>query len=431
MDVDVLLICALKDEYDEVRKVTDGLQDGGWRESRGPKGWIVTDAVFASSDGAPLHIRATWANHMGREQTQAVASMLIKEQPTRCLAMSGICAGRRGKVSLGDVIFADRLWSCDAGKRVVEEDGKERFEGDTFQHGPLPVWVQRMQSVTMSSGASWLSERPALPLEHQESWTLLRLCAGEDPRTSTDFDAACPNWSEVLPRLWRRKWVEKPMSLTAAGAARAEELALLYPKALPPPPEFKVHVAPLATTAAVIEDSGIFDRLAISMRKVLGVEMEASALGAFGDAHGIPVVVAKGVSDYGDPFKDDRYRHFAARAAAECLIYFLRNSVDLIRPDVKLPQHGPGRGNVSALPLDLIEVLAEIYPDVDAARSVWVRAGGKRSEIESIAHPRDLWQRIWLKSVQGAAVRPAVLLRTVLDEAPNNTVIAHHHSLWQ
>jgi Effector-associated domain 1 len=76
-------------------------------------------------------------------------------------------------------------------------------------------------------------------------------------------------------------------------------------------------------------------------------------------------------------------------------------------------------------------VLAEMYPDLEAARSIWVRAGGKRSEIENIAHPRDLWQRFWLKSLQGAAVRPAVLLRTVLTEAPNNTVIAHYLSLWQ
>lgn len=92
--IDVLLICALKDEYDQVRQVANGLLAPGWVERSGPKGWIVADANFATSAGTPLGIRATWASHMGRERAQAVASMLIQEQPARCLAMSGICAGR-------------------------------------------------------------------------------------------------------------------------------------------------------------------------------------------------------------------------------------------------------------------------------------------------------------------------------------------------
>src|SRR5690349_12799959 len=105
--VDVLLICALKDEYDQVRAVTDALVGAGWVESIGPRGWIVADGSFATSIGVPLSIRTTWASQMGREQAQAVASMLIHAYPARCLVMSGICAGRRGKVALGDVIFAD------------------------------------------------------------------------------------------------------------------------------------------------------------------------------------------------------------------------------------------------------------------------------------------------------------------------------------
>ena len=72
--------------------------------------------------------------------------------------MSGICAGRRGKVNLGDVIFADRLWSYDAGK-VEKEDGKDRFQGDMLQFRPDPVWVQRMQAVTIPSDAAWLGGR--------------------------------------------------------------------------------------------------------------------------------------------------------------------------------------------------------------------------------------------------------------------------------
>jgi hypothetical protein len=135
---------------------------------------------------------------MGRERAQAVASMLIQEQPARCIAMSGICAGRRGKVALGDVIFADRLWSYDAGKLIVE-DGVQRFQGDVFSHRPQLAWVQRMQRVSIPATGSWLAQWPLLPLEHQEDWVMLRLLAGEDPRRGAAFDTACPEWSVILP----------------------------------------------------------------------------------------------------------------------------------------------------------------------------------------------------------------------------------------
>jgi len=429
MTIDVLLICALKDEYDQVRNVTDGLLGPAWVESSGPNGWIVADGSFGTSAGAPLRIRATWATHMGREQAQAVASMLIQAQPARCLAMSGICAGRRDKVALGDVIFADRLWSYDAGKITVE--GREqRFLGDMLQFHPPPTWIQRMQAVSAPTAARWLAERPILPLEREEDWVLLQLLAEFDPRNRDEFVQACPDWSLVLPRLWQRRWLDKPLTLTDSGRARAEELALLHPRGLPPPPSFQVHVAPIATGGSVTEDAGIFSRLASAMRKVLGVEMEASALGALGNLLNLPVVVAKGVSDYGDAFKDDRYRAFAARAAAECLIALLRGAVDLIpnRQRENVPQ-AIGSSMTNELPLDLISLLAEEYPDVSNARALWKRAGGKVSEVENIPRPFDLWQRLWLRSVQGATVRPSDLLKAVQEDFPNNAVLLHYLAL--
>ena len=433
--VDVLLICALKDEYNQVLEVTDGLMASVWEEHPDANGWIVADGRF-TTDGIPLNIRATYADHMGRESVQAVASKLLNTQPANCIAMAGICAGRRGKVALGDVIFADRLWSYDAGK-ITMEDGKQRFQGDMLQYRPNPAWTQRMQHFTHSSNSDWLGQRPALPLESQEDWVLLRILAGEDPRQHSDFNSACPNWSEVLPRLWQRQWLEKPLILTETGRQRADELALLHPYKLPGPPNFQIHVAPMATGAAVTEDDGIFPRLAESMRKVLGVEMETSALGALGAIHDLPVLVAKGVSDYGDSFKDDRYRLFAARAAAECLISLLRKSADLLPGQRELDASGLAASDPSlpkpkrpAIPSDLINELAELYPDVQDARALWQKAGGRASDVEHIPRPRDLWQRQWLNSEYGAAALPQALLQAALDDFPSNEVFRRYLSTF-
>jgi hypothetical protein len=189
-------------------------------------------------------------------------------------------------------------------------------------------------------------------------------------------------------------------------------------------------VAPIATGACVTEDPGIFPRLASSMRKVLGVEMEASSLGALGDMLGVPVVVAKGVSDHGDGFKDDRYREFAARAAAECLIALLRGAADLLSEPQRetTPAAAPSPSS-NGLPRDLIALLAEEYPDVGDARALWKRAGGKASEVENIPRPQDLWQRLWIRSTQGASVRPAALLQAALEDLPNSPVLLHHLAL--
>lgn len=68
----VLLLCALKDEYDQVRAVSDGLIAPGWQEYPDSSGWIVADANFTTPSGKPLSIRASYAHHMGRESVQAV-----------------------------------------------------------------------------------------------------------------------------------------------------------------------------------------------------------------------------------------------------------------------------------------------------------------------------------------------------------------------
>lgn len=112
--------------------------------------------------------------------------------------------------------------------------------------------------------------------------------------------------------------------MSPAGLSHARHLALFNRGNPATLPAFKIHVAPIATGAAVVEDAGVFPRLSHSMRKVLGIDMESSALAALAEAHGVPVLIAKAASDFGDRFKDDRYRTFAARASAECLLQLLR-----------------------------------------------------------------------------------------------------------
>lgn len=327
---DVLIVNALRDEYDQVLRVEDGALDSQWFPMDGPNDYVASYRRYSGRDGAPLTVVATYAD-MTREQTQPIASLFVQHYKPRVLAMSGICAGRRGKVHLGDVIIGDRLWSVDGGKRTVERvDGQEKevFEGDPHQYRLKRPWRQRAQDIKWGgvfAEAVWLSERPALTLERQGDWVLSLLSEGEMPKDHPKRPEYCPDWKACLERLWRRGLlIQDTVQLTEAGKSHVKQLRLLYPDDLETPPNFQVHIAPIGTGAAVEEDEALFPRLASNMRKVLGMEMEASALGALGEIVDVDVLVAKGVSDHADSDKDDRYRAFAARASAEVVITLLR-----------------------------------------------------------------------------------------------------------
>lgn len=329
VSLSAILITALKDEYDQVLQVGLGAPEEQWRESEGLDGRLVASRQFELVDGGTLEIVTTWATSMGGVATAALATSMIDQYRPDCVTMSGICAGRRGKLTLGDVIFADRLWTYDSGKLVVEyePDGTpvERFFGDIYQYTLPERWHQRVQAYQVGD-AEWLRSRP-VPLRFQAEWLLMLLHVGDDPRAHPEFSRRCPDWTETVLYLHKMRWLQRrTFALTREGQKQAANLHLLHPDGSLAPDVFRTHVAPIATGSKVVEDPNIFDRLSYSMRKVLGVEMEASAVGAVGDLMQVPVLVAKGVADYADE-KDDRFRSFAARASAECLIGFLRTNL--------------------------------------------------------------------------------------------------------
>lgn len=418
--IDVLIMCALKDEYNQLIEVRNGISKN-WQE------FSVSDrnaskAEFVTDSGITITVVATWVASMGRESIQAVVGQLIGELHPKCLAMSGICAGRRGKTQLGDVIFADRLWSYDVGKRVVE-NGIEVFQGDTLQYKPSETIVQNMQRISTlykNQNIEWMELKPHYSLEAQENWVLTQLIDNKKPTEQDDFDEKCPDWSNVILRLRKRGYIEKPVKLTEAGIEHIQELLLLNPKGLPAELEFSVHVAPIATGATVTEDEQIFNNLSSYMRKVLGLDMEGSGLAASADSYNIPFIFAKGVSDFADPYKDDRYRTFAARASAELLILLLRNSESLFTSkESKLPQIESNNMNDG----DVVLLLAELYPNFDETQLLWERAGGKLSDLENKSRPYTRWHTIWKKVNQGSEVTPKALLQIVQKDNPENLAI--------
>lgn len=433
---DVLILCALREEYLEVLNVVEDIIGTGWQSGNTPEGWEFSEAEFKSADSLPLRVVVSYCAFMGREQASATLAHLWNRKPAQCIAMSGICAGRRNKVALGDVVFADRLYSYDAGK-VTTQGNSTKFQADPVQTGPTPMLVQRMHAVSAMPPGDWILKRPKLTLEEQEDWALACLKKGETPHKHANQAEFCPDWAQVFKRLIVKGWISKAGVISSSGLDRANYLDLAYAGHPEPQLGFRVHVAPMATGAAVVEDAEIFSRLSDSMRKVLALDMEGSALGAAAQFMNVPVVISKGVSDYGDILKDDRVRGFAARASAEYLIRLLRHSADLFRISANSPLKNIKNNNASPSPVesgivprDLIEFLADEYPDVGDARALWVRAGGRAGQIPTTTRSFDLWQRLWAQSVNGASARPCSILEQALHDFPDNAVVQRYLSLY-
>ena len=143
-------------------------------------------------------------------------------------------------------------------------------------------------------------------------------------------------------------------------------------------------------------------------------------MAASADSYDIPFIFAKGVSDFADPYKDDRYRTFAARASAELLILLLRNSEYLFTSkEDKLTE----TESVNMDSDDVVRLLAELYPDFDETQVLWERAGGKLSDLESKSRPYTRWHNIWKKVKQGSEVTPKALLQIVQKDNPQHSAI--------
>jgi hypothetical protein len=179
-----------------------------------------------------------------------------------------------------------------------------------------------------------------VPFEWQENWVLAKLNEGvTEPGKHPECPRYCPQWEQVIEALWASGDVqEDTCELTDKGRKRIRPVLIKYkgdlpnlsPKGTPLP--FRVHVAPMASSTQVIEDESVWSFITPHMRKTLGLEMEAVALGALAHAQqslGLDVLVLKGVMDFANAGRDDHFKEFAARASAECLLAFLREHVEV------------------------------------------------------------------------------------------------------
>jgi nucleoside phosphorylase len=403
--VDVLIVAALPEEYDAVLAVDDGAVPGTkWTAETGPSGLRVAFRHFLTDANQPLRVAVAVASKMGAGATTNVALRLVLELKPRCVAMCGVCAGRREKTALGDVIAASRVFYHDVGKQrgpTLELDLDPTPQRDSWNDH---VKDMQRRAVQRFADKPWFMARP-LPAEWRERRALVAIHReAREPWRAADETLHDTEWIAILSSLREQKVLQaKGLKLTAKGHSRVDALLTNHRGKLPDlSPSgafspFQLHSAPFATGSSVIEneppptskkgtkskqakrpkpDEDIWGFISQSMRTNLGLDMEAAAIGDLvrhQEDLKLDWIVMKGVMDFAQHGRDDHFKEFAARASAECLLWFVREKVvgkvapgvdDLLLSGTYDPPSSPNH-----LPSQVLNACYETVPWRDQGRS--------------------------------------------------------------
>ncbi|MBK9258551.1 MAG: protein kinase [Polyangiaceae bacterium] len=335
---DVLVLTALQDELDAILGLGGDIA-GTWHATRDAEGYVYHTRQVPADRGGMLTIAAAWIGEMGASAAATRAATLVKELDPGCLAMCGICSGKRGEVTLGDIIVASLVYDYDRGKLVARDEG---HAAPDHYHDITTYNLERRWAMDAAYFArdverirDLVGPRP-LAMRVQMRWLLHAIAAFEQDRAASPKDNPerkkhCPDWPRVVAKARSEELVTLErggLRLTDRGREFVLEDELLHPDGLPEDPPLRVHVGPIATGSVVREDPLIFERLARHVRKTIGVEMEAAAISQVASHLGRPSIIVKAVSDHADHDKDDSFRAFACRASATWLLTFLQRHLE-------------------------------------------------------------------------------------------------------
>lgn len=165
LHVDVLFLTVLAEELEAVLAL-GAAGAGGWKAARDRRGFRYHYREILNERGLSLRFAAASTGTMDEPATAARVQGLIEELTPRGVALTGMCAGRRGEVSLGDVIVADRIYRFDHGKLIAADEGRRvELHRDLATYHLDPAWKREVALLAREPGwkAALLEARPSSP----------------------------------------------------------------------------------------------------------------------------------------------------------------------------------------------------------------------------------------------------------------------------
>ena len=291
--------------------------------------------TIQNKKGERLTIHVSWPPSYGPIEAGLHIRPVLEEFRPRFAAMTGICAGDKRKVKLGDIIVAERAFAYDIGKFVMGEDGRREHERDTDTRHPHPDVLQFVRMFDEWRPAVAGLKRPYS--KHQQSdWLLSKLLEPATPRLDdieeSELNKHVPNWRSIVQELQAGPNPYLTKGKAIVDASRVRELR--YGEAGFPfkdPSHPALHIAPMASGSAVRGDNP-FNEVRIPVRGTVAIDMEGVTFyRTVAEFSGIHSLLVKGVCDYADSDKDDTYHKYASSVSATYVLCFIREYVNADR----------------------------------------------------------------------------------------------------
>lgn len=326
---DVCVVCALDEEAQAFIDVLTercevtcnvGLSIRNRREYR--------YATIDNNQGDPLNILVSWPPSYGPVEISIHLSSVLEEFKPRFIAMTGICAGDKSKVKLGDLVVADRAFFYDSGKMVQGRKGTAEQLYDTNTYHPDQ---NVLQSARMFHDWQPIAATIARPVSkrQQREW-LLNMLLEEGISRVDDIPLEAlqqhaPAWRQIVYELQHRPDCYLTRERRLIDKAQIAELRFRKDTFPFKDPAFPAcYIAPMASGSAVRSDNP-FKHIQVPVRGTAAIDMEGAAFyRAVADHPGLRSLLVKGVCDYADSDKDDAYHHYAATLSAIYMVAFIK-----------------------------------------------------------------------------------------------------------
>lgn len=311
---------------------------------------------FQRGFGNGLEVTLAFAQKQGDVFTLEAMHDLVDAFSFSLVFMTGICAGRRDSVDLGDVIVASKGF-------YYETSGKLDAKGlhsapEMFSANPAFLnWVK----ATMDSKSAWSANVVKLPspfqsISYRKKWLLRAFFEFDSPSSASSrwlteqgFDTSGQvhmkeqppvkqyiggSYGAIVGNLLHEKKLafacdgtKLVLSEVALKEIRTDLMLLgAYPTAPCQPVNPTIHYAPCGTGPAVrADDNGTGDSNAFDIclkidRDTLGVEMEIAAFYQVLQRRNLHGLAVKAVSDHGDSHKDDSYHEAGKQLSAAVVL---------------------------------------------------------------------------------------------------------------
>ena len=309
--VDVVIIIATADEEKAILSVCE------WEKRTLKNGFDYFHSSLQS-----LSIALVRGAKMGKTSAGIIGQAAISELAPKYIAMVGFCAGQQGKVELGDVVVADKVYQYDTGKRV----GKNKRLPDMDSFNLYLPWVHKVERFGDEWRKKHFTKQPP-SYDSQKTMFIERL-----PRNNTvafnpweiGTKDEIPHLEAILDELINLGFLMgsgHDVKQTETGMNEFEKTRRKneWYRDVDEP---ATKIGAIATGSEVQQWTDIFKILTEQYeRKTIALDMESYAIAELAESNNrLPWIVAKGVGDYA---KDGKALNNSLFVPFGCITSFL------------------------------------------------------------------------------------------------------------